>query len=297
MKETQAISRFKRFLQVEKGLSPNSIYSYTYDLKKFSEYLTSQNKDILAATQEDVQQFLKFEKTKKKNSTRTLARSLAAIRQFYNFLSDTEVNIDNPTTKIESPHIEKTLPDFLTIKEVDKLFSSISEEDPYELRDKTIFELLYSSGLRISEAVDLEIDEMDFENSFLSIIGKGDKERIVPVNEEAKRLLLKYLRDSRQDILGTRESEYLFVSKKGSKLNRKSVWRLLKNYVVRTKITKNITPHTLRHSFATHLIENGADLRSVQELLGHMDISTTQVYTHLAKEKLQKIHKQYHPKG
>jgi integrase/recombinase XerD len=297
VKETQAISRFKRFLQVEKGLSPNSIYSYTYDLKKFSEYLTSQNKDILAATQEDVQQFLKFEKTKKKNSTRTLARSLAAIRQFYNFLSDTEVNIDNPTTKIESPHIEKTLPDFLTIKEVDKLFSSISEEDPYELRDKTIFELLYSSGLRISEAVDLEIDEMDFENSFLSIIGKGDKERIVPVNEEAKRLLLKYLRDSRQDILGTRESEYLFVSKKGSKLNRKSVWRLLKNYVVRTKITKNITPHTLRHSFATHLIENGADLRSVQELLGHMDISTTQVYTHLAKEKLQKIHKQYHPKG
>lgn len=297
MKETQAISRFKRFLQVEKGLSPNSIYSYTYDLKKFSEYLTSQNKDILAATQEDVQQFLKFEKTKKKNSTRTLARSLAAIRQFYNFLSDTEVNIDNPTTKIESPHIEKTLPDFLTIKEVDKLFSSISEEDPYELRDKTIFELLYSSGLRISEAVDLEIDEIDFENSFLSIIGKGDKERIVPVNEEAKRLLLKYLRDSRQDILGTRESEFLFVSKKGSKLNRKSVWRLLKNYVVRTKIAKNITPHTLRHSFATHLIENGADLRSVQELLGHMDISTTQVYTHLAKEKLQKIHKQYHPKG
>jgi len=297
VKETQAISRFKRFLQVEKGLSPNSIYSYTYDLKKFSEYLTSQNKDILAATQEDVQQFLKFEKTKKKNSTRTLARSLAAIRQFYNFLSDTEVNIDNPTTKIESPHIEKTLPDFLTIKEVDKLFSSISEEDPYELRDKTIFELLYSSGLRISEAVDLEIDEIDFENSFLSIIGKGDKERIVPVNEEAKRLLLKYLRDSRQDILGTRESEFLFVSKKGSKLNRKSVWRLLKNYVVRTKIAKNITPHTLRHSFATHLIENGADLRSVQELLGHMDISTTQVYTHLAKEKLQKIHKQYHPKG
>ena len=297
MKEAQAINRFKRFLQVEKGLSPNSIYSYTYDLKKFNEYLTSNNKNILAATQEDVQQFLKFEKTKKKNSSRTQARSLAAIRQFYNFLANTDQGIDNPTTKIESPHIEKTLPDFLTIKEVERLFESISEDDPYELRDKTIFELLYSSGLRISEAIELESGHIDFENSFINVVGKGDKERIVPINEEAKRLLLKYLKESRQDILGTRESEYLFISKKGSMLNRKSVWRLLKNYVAGTRINKNITPHTLRHSFATHLLENGADLRSVQELLGHMDISTTQVYTHLAKENLQKIHKNFHPKG
>jgi len=297
VKEMQTINNFKRFLQVEKGLSPNSIYSYTYDLKKFSEYLTSKNKDILGATQEDVQQFLKFEKIKKKNSTRTLARSLAAIRQFYNYIADNVEEIDNPTAKIESPQIEKTLPDFLTIKEVDRLFSSISEEDPYELRDKTIFELLYSSGLRISEAIELENGDVDFENNFINVIGKGDKERIVPVNDEAIRLLKKYMDESRQDILGTRESEYIFISKKGSNLNRKSVWRLLKNYVARTKIEKNITPHTLRHSFATHLIENGADLRSVQELLGHMDISTTQVYTHMAKEKLQKIHKQYHPKG
>ena len=297
MKEAQAISRFKKFLQVEKGLSPNSIYSYTYDLKKFSDYMATNNKTIMAATREDVQQFLKFEKVKKKNSSRTLARSLAAIRQFYNFLSDNVENLDNPTTKIESPHVEKTLPDYLTIKEVDNLFNSISEDDPYELRDKAIFELLYSSGLRISEAIELETTDVDFENNVLKVIGKGDKERIVPMNDEAKRLMVKYLDLSRQDILGIRESEFLFISKKGSNLNRKSVWRLLKNYVTRTSILKNITPHTLRHSFATHLIENGADLRSVQELLGHMDISTTQVYTHLAKEKLQKIHKQYHPKG
>jgi len=297
VKEAQAISRFKKFLQVEKGLSPNSIYSYTYDLKKFSDYMATNNKTIMAATREDVQQFLKFEKVKKKNSSRTLARSLAAIRQFYNFLSDNVENLDNPTTKIESPHVEKTLPDYLTIKEVDNLFNSISEDDPYELRDKAIFELLYSSGLRISEAIELETTDVDFENNVLKVIGKGDKERIVPMNDEAKRLMVKYLDLSRQDILGIRESEFLFISKKGSNLNRKSVWRLLKNYVTRTSILKNITPHTLRHSFATHLIENGADLRSVQELLGHMDISTTQVYTHLAKEKLQKIHKQYHPKG
>ncbi|MCP4132897.1 MAG: site-specific tyrosine recombinase XerD [bacterium] len=297
VKEVQAIKRFKRFLQVEKGLSPNSIYSYTYDLKKFSDFLSSKNKDILAATQDDIKQFLKFEKNKKKNSTRTQARSLAAIRQFYNFISDSTDGVDNPTLKIESPHIERTLPDFLTAKEVDLLFNSISENDIYELRDKTIFELLYSSGLRISEAIELKYSDIDLDNMFISVIGKGNKERLVPMGEEAARLLKKYMYESRSSILGERESEYFFISKKGSNLNRKSVWRLLKNYVARTKINKNITPHTLRHSFATHLIENGADLRSVQELLGHMDISTTQVYTHLAKKKLQEIHKKYHPKG
>ena len=297
MEEVQAITRFKRFLQIEKGLSLNSVYSYTYDLKKFNEYLASNNKDILAATQEDIQQFLKFEKIKKNNSSRTLARSLAAIRQFYNFLADTEIAVENPASLIESPRIERNFPDFLTIKEIERLFESISEDDSYQLRDKAIFELLYSSGLRISEAVELKYGDIDFTNSFISVVGKGDKERIVPINDEVKRLLEKYLRKSRSMILGSRESDYLFISKKGSKLNRKSVWRLLKNYVAQTKIDKNITPHTLRHSFATHLLENGADLRSVQELLGHMDISTTQIYTHLAKESLQKIHTKYHPKG
>ncbi|MBN2160281.1 MAG: site-specific tyrosine recombinase XerD [Spirochaetes bacterium] len=297
MKEVQAINRFKRFLQVEKGLSENSIYSYTYDLKKFSDFLSSNNKDIMSATQEDIQQFLNFEKNKKKNSTRTMARSLAAIRQFYNFMSDKFETIENPTIKIESPHVEKTLPDFLTIQEVNTLFASISENDPYELRDKTIFELLYSCGLRISEAIEILYDNADFENSIIRVMGKGNKERLSPIGDEAKRLLKKYLHESRPEICGKRDCEFLFISKKGSKLNRKSVWRLLKNYVSRTKIKKNITPHTLRHSFATHLIENGADLRSVQELLGHMDISTTQVYTHLAKKKLQEIHKKHHPKG
>jgi len=298
VKEVAAIKRFKKFLQVEKGLSQNSIYSYTYDLKKFSDFLSSKNRNIMEANQDDIQQFLKYEKTNKNNSSRTLARSLAAIRQFYNFLSDNlEDGRINPTEKIETPQVEKSLPDFLTINELDRLFNSISEEESYELRDKTIFELLYSSGLRISEAIDLKKSDVDFENSFITVVGKGDRERLVPVGKEALRLLTKYIKNSRPAILGTRESEFLFVSKKGSQLNRKSVWRLLKNYVAGTEIQKNITPHTLRHSFATHLIENGADLRSVQELLGHMDISTTQVYTHMARKKLQEIHKNYHPKG
>ncbi|MFW5751773.1 MAG: site-specific tyrosine recombinase XerD [bacterium] len=297
MKDIVAIKRFKRFLQIEKGLSPNSIYSYTYDLKKFTDFLANKNKNILSATQDDVQQFLKYEKTKKHNSSRTLARSLAAIRQFYNFLSDTYGDVNNPTHKIETPHVEKTLPDFLSAEEVNKLFNSISENDVYQLRDKAIFELLYSCGLRITEAVELKIGNIDFENRLLKVTGKGSKERIVPMGNEAKRLLYKYIHESRPVILGDRNSEYLFVSKKGGMINRKSVWRLLKGYVDQTQINKNITPHTLRHSFATHLLERGADLRSVQVLLGHVDISTTQVYTHMARKQLQEIHKKFHPKG
>jgi len=296
VKEIQAIRRFKRFLQVEKGLSLNSIHSYTYDLKKFNTFLTSKKKTFLAATQNDVQQFLKFEKNKKNNASSTQARSLAAIRQFYSFISNIE-KVNNPTLKVESPHIERSLPDFLTVKEVDFIFKNISEDDIFELRDKTIFELLYSCGLRISEAVEIKPGDIDFANAQIHVVGKGDKERIIPMGQEARRLLAEYKKKSRLAILGERESEYFFVSKKGSSLNRKSVWRLLKKYMERTKISKNITPHTLRHSFATHLLENGADLRSVQELLGHIDISTTQVYTHLAKKKLQEIHKKYHPKA
>ncbi len=297
MEEIKEITRFKRFLKVEKGLSQNSIYSYSYDLKKFNDFLADSQKTILTADTEDVKKFLSFQKTAKQNSSRTLARSLAAIRQFYNFISTTETDIVNPTIKVDTPQIRKSLPDFLTMEEVDMLFNSISEDDYYELRDKAIFELLYSCGLRITEAIGLKFYNIDFENKIIKVTGKGDKERLVPMGAQALRLLQLYLKKSRTEILGSRESDYLFISKKGSMLNRKSVWRLLKGYVARTEIRKNITPHTLRHSFATHMIENGADLRSVQELLGHIDISTTQIYTHLAQKKLQKIHTKFHPKG
>ena len=296
MKELKEIDRFKRFLKVEKGLSSNSIFSYTYDLKKFNAFLEGSNKNIMSASQDDVKKFLSFEKTKRNNSSRTLARSLAAIRQFYNYVSATN-EIPNPTEKIETPQIRKSLPDFLTTEEIERLFQSISDDDSFELRDKTMFELLYSCGMRISEAVEIKVLDIDYELRVIKVCGKGDKERIVPIGLQAVKMIKLYAKKSRPEIIGNRESEFLFVSKKGSKLNRKSVWRLLKGYVDRTNIKKNITPHTLRHSFATHLIENGADLRAVQELLGHMDISTTQVYTHLAKKKLQQFHSQFHPKG
>jgi integrase/recombinase XerD len=290
------LRNFKEYLEVEKGLSENSIYSYAYDLKKFNHYLENQEKGFLDVEHNDIQNFIKDQR-KRKISSRTLARSVAAIRQFYKYLTEEKRLKENPTENIETPEVSKTLPDFLTQEEIEELFSVIDDDDIFELRDKSIFELLYSSGLRISEACNLKQKDIDLENMFIIVKGKGSRERLVPLGETAYQVLNKYLKHSREQILRSRYSDFLFISKKGSSLNRKSVWRLLKKYLARTKITKIVTPHTLRHSFATHLLENEADLKSVQELLGHIDISTTQMYTHLANKTLQDIHRKYHPRS
>lgn len=294
--ELRVFEDFRKFLLIERGLSQNSIHSYTYDLKKFEKYLQKKGKNVYTVTSQDIANFLKEEK-KKKNSARTMARAVAAIRQFYRFLELENRAPSNPTKLVDSPDLETHLPDFLAMEEVDHLFQQFNRADPYELRDYTLFELLYSSGLRISESINLTMEDIDFDDELLRIRGKGDKERIVPFGPKASELLAEYLKQGRPEILKERDSEYLFVSKKSLQLDRKSVWRLLKKYTVRSGIKKHITPHTLRHSFATHLLESGADLRAVQELLGHVDISTTQIYTHLAKESLKRLHQKYHPRG
>lgn len=296
MSKSGLIKEFQDYLLVEKGLSENSIFSYTYDLKKFQTYLTDKKKGFLDVRTDDITEFLKDQK-KKKISSRSMARAVAALRQFYRYLKEEDRINANPADKIQTPEIKKTLPDYLTIQEINELFASIREDDIYELRDKAIFELLYSSGLRISEACMLKIDDVDLENMFLVVRGKGGRERLVPFGQKSLDILSNYMENARETILRNRFSDYLFISKKGDCLNRKSVWRLLKKYIERTGITKVVTPHTFRHSFATHLIENNADLRSVQELLGHIDISTTQIYTHLASRTLKEVHKKYHPRG
>ena len=295
-KQDNLIKEFQDYLLVERGLSENSIFSYSYDLKKFNEYLSRHKKDFLQVKSEDITNFLKDQK-KKKISSRSLARSVAALRQFYRYLKEDNQVETNPVEKIQTPEVKKNLPDYLTLEEINELFGVIREDDPYELRDKAIFELLYSSGLRISEACNMRMDDVDLDNMFLTVRGKGGRERLVPFGEKSLNILRKYLETSRDEILKNRFSDYLFISKKGDFLNRKSVWRLLKKYLARTRIKKDITPHTFRHSFATHLIENNADLRSVQELLGHIDISTTQVYTHLASRTLKEVHRKFHPRG
>lgn len=287
---------FRKYLNVEKGLSPNSIFSYISDLQKFYRFTNLQNMQILNITSLDVHKFLKVE-NQRNMSSRTRARVISSLRQFYIYLKNQHHIQDNPMESISIPVIQKQLPNYLTHKEIQTLFASISITNPLQLRDKTLFELLYSSGLRISEACALKLADIDLENQVLHIIGKGNKERLVPIGEIAKDFIEKYLIQSRPNILKKKLSPYLFVSQKSDSINRKSVWRILKQYIEKAKIPKNITPHTLRHSFATHLIQNNADLRTVQELLGHIDISTTQMYTHLIPKDLKKIHGQYHPRN
>ncbi|TGN17725.1 site-specific tyrosine recombinase XerD [Leptospira idonii] len=294
--QNQLLQTFQEYLSVEKGLSDNSIYSYGYDLNKFAIFLEKEHINFLEVKANDIMRFLEEER-ERKISAKTLAREVVAIRQFYKYLRDEKRLDSNPTEKIETPEVARTIPDYLTQNEIDELFKNIKEDNLYELRDKCIFELLYSSGLRISEACNLKIGDVDMENMTITVEGKGGRQRLVPFGEKSLEILKKYLTESRPEILKKRTCEFVFVSKKGSYINRKSVWRLLNHYIKRTKIKKKVTPHTLRHSFATHLLENHADLKSVQELLGHIDISTTQIYTHMANKTLKEVHKKFHPRG
>ncbi|WP_442915896.1 site-specific tyrosine recombinase XerD [Leptospira sp. GIMC2001] len=294
--QSRLLQNFTEYLTVEKGLSDNSVHSYGYDLNKFAVFLEKEHIDFLEVKANDIMRFLAEEK-KRKISSKTLAREVVAIRQFYKFLKEENKLDFNPTEKIETPEVNRSIPDYLTQEEIEELFKSIREDNIYELRDKCIFELLYSSGLRISEACNLKIADIDLLGMTLTVEGKGGRQRLVPFGEKSLEIMKKYLAESRPEILKKRLCDYIFVSKKGSFINRKSVWRLLNHYIERTGIKKKVTPHTLRHSFATHLIENHADLKAVQELLGHIDISTTQIYTHMANKTLREIHKKYHPRG
>ena len=295
-KDKKVLQEFQKYLEIERGLSQNSIFSYVSDVSKLDRFLSKDKKDIIKSTQKDIASFLR-EETRKKRSNRTKARVIASLRQFYGYLLQNKLIMNNPMQDVNPPKIEKSLPDHLSKNEIQKLFSTFNEENILELRDKTMFEFLYSSGLRISEACKLLLSDIDQKNMLLHIRGKGGRERLVPFGEIAKDLLDKYLKTARKEILKNKESTYVFVSKKGSSINRKSAWRLLKKYMERARINKNITPHTLRHSFATHLLENDVDLRFIQELLGHIDISTTQIYTHIAPIHLKKAHKEHHPRA
>lgn len=290
------VSNFREYLSIERGLSENSIFSYVSDVQKLEKFLTKEKKALLSSSERDITNFLR-EESRRKLSSRTRARVVASLRQFYGYLENRKFIETNPMQAIEAPKIEKALPDFLTQDEIRKLFSTFREDNLLELRDKTMFEFLYSSGLRISEACSLLLIDIDRENQILTVKGKGGRERLVPYGEIAAHLLEGYIDRARAEILNEYESDFVFVSKKGGALSRKSAWRLLKRYMKRAGIGRNITPHTLRHSFATHLLQNDADLRSVQELLGHMDIATTQIYTHLVSGELKKTHKEYHPRA
>ncbi len=291
------LNQFINYLQIEKGLTNNTIESYKTDLEQFIDFIKGKDiSDIKNVSSLILSQYISHLR-KIKLSSRSIARKVTAIRMFFKYLIIDRIITNNPASLLEIPKIGIHLPEYLTLSEVDALLNIFDIENSYELRDKAIIELMYSSGLRVSEIINLRLDDINLEEGFIKIKGKGEKERIVPLGKIAISILKKYLIEMRHKLAKNSNNNYLFLNWRGGKLSRVSIWKIIKFYARKAGIKKEISPHTLRHSFATHLLNNGADLRSVQELLGHSSIATTQIYTHLNYEKLKKFHLEYHPRG
>jgi integrase/recombinase XerD len=281
-------------LKVERGLARNTVEAYNRDLMGFFSFLRQRNLSPTKVTQDDLVSFIAEKRTRL--SSRSLARCLVSLRMFYRFLVSEGTMSVNPARLLGIPKLYQHLPHVLNRDEVEVLLAQPDRNTPMGRRDKAMLELLYATGLRASELIGLSMANVNLEAGYLRTMGKGSKERIVPMGSEAVDSLKRYIIDGRASLLKKGTSSYLFLNSRGGRLTRQGLWKILKNYARKAGITKRITPHTLRHSFATHLLEGGADLRSVQVMLGHSDISTTQIYTHVARERLKEVHEKYHPR-
>lgn len=287
------ITLFLSSLRSERNLSPYTIKNYSIDLDDLCEYL--KDKPFSKVKKLDARGFLYYLENKK-FKRRSLARKISACRSFYAWLQREKKISENPFALISTPRLEKKLPNFLYKDEINRLFSSIPSSTPFELRDKAIIEILYGSGIRVSEIVKLNLSDIDLDSYEIKVLGKGSKERIVIIGSKSVEALKNYLRNGRIKFIKN-DTRALFLGSFGGRLTQRSIERTLKKWVKKAGIAKKVTPHTLRHSFATHLLDNGADLRVVQELLGHSSLSTTQVYTHVTKEKMKSIYKMAHPRA
>ncbi|MDD5561178.1 MAG: site-specific tyrosine recombinase XerD [Candidatus Omnitrophica bacterium] len=292
----ELIGSFLDYLSVERGLAKNTTIAYRQDLNIYLDFMSKRNISALSRiSKNDIIEFMLSEKGKGVSPT-SISRRLAAVRMFHRFLARERVLKDDPTALIDSPKLWKKVPDTLSLNEVETLISQPDVRLRQGARDKAILETLYATGMRVSESTNLKINNVNLDIGFLRCIGKGNKERVIPLGKKAINTIKKYLEFSRPHFLKNKVSEFLFINRSGNKLSRQSVWKLIKQYAKEAKIKKPIKVHTLRHSFATHLLERGADLRSVQEMLGHSNISTTQIYTHIDRDRLKKIHKMFHPR-
>lgn len=290
---------FTHFLLVEKGLAQNTLISYERDLKSYIGYLQRvENITNLQDVQRlQIVQFLGQLKEQGKSS-KTIARHIASIRAFHQFLLREKVVDQDPSVHIDTPRLERTLPKVLSMNEVENLLDSPKGNDHYSLRDKAMLELLYATGIRVSELIGLSIGDAHLSMGFIRCIGKGSKERIIPLGRSATEAIQAYLDNGRPKFVSKKyKDDSLFLNHHGKRLTRQGFWKILKRLTTEAGIKKELTPHTLRHSFATHLLENGADLRAVQEMLGHADISTTQIYTHVTKTRLKDVYTQFHPRA
>jgi len=293
----QRLDQFLHYLVVEKGLSRNTIEAYGHGLTRFVDYLREKEiQDVREVGKFDVQGFLLA--LKKMNlKTKSIVRNLAAIRSFFRFLIQEGILEANPLENLESPKVARTLPEILSLKEIEQILEQPNVQTPLGVRDRAMLEMLYATGMRVSELTQLPTHQVSLEGGYVLLYGKGSKERVVPLGSEALKWVALYLKTSRGILSKGKESPSLFINRSGKGMSRQRFWRNLKDYAQRAGLHKRITPHLLRHSFASHLLERGADLRSIQMMLGHADISTTQIYTHVTGERLKKVHKRYHPRG
>jgi integrase/recombinase XerD len=286
------IKDFIYYLQAERELSPNTIKAYKRDILSFLEEL---DKELNNINRDDVLNYIS-KLHNLKYSTSSIARKLSSLRMFFRFHISEGLISDSPISNVESPRLKRKLPTVLSVSEVNRLIESVNGNSALSIRDRAILELMYGCGLRISELLKLYIEDLFLKEDFIRVKGKGSKERIIPLGSKAKSAIMDYLTESRT-ILDKKLSTDLFLNKNGNKLSRVGIWKNFQKYVLLSGIKKNVTPHTLRHSFATHLLERGASLRTVQILLGHSDISTTQIYTHIDRSYLRNIVSSYHPRG
>lgn len=293
--ESMELDMFIDHLWLEDGLSKNTLTSYRLDMTSFALWVQTQRKRLLTVDQADIQQYLavKFPQSR----PRSISRLIASLRRFYRYcLRENKIGVD-PTLQIESPKLPRSLPKSLNEDEVVALLDAPDLNEPAGLRDRAMLELLYACGLRVSELVSIRTTEVSVSDGVVRVTGKGSKTRLVPMGQEAADWIARYLKEARPSILQKRLCDALFVTNRGEAMTRQAFWYLIKRYALLAGINKHMSPHVLRHAFATHLLNHGADLRVVQMLLGHSDISTTQIYTHVARERLKRLHSQHHPRG
>lgn len=292
----ELVDRFLDAIWMERGLSQNTLGAYRADLMTLGRGLAEHDKSIDEADKSDLLDFIagRVEGGAKPRST---ARQLSSFRRFFRYIMREGMRDSDPTADIEMPRIGRSLPKTLTEEEVDALLNAPNTDEPLGHRDRAMLELLYATGLRVSELINLRQSQINFNQGVLRIIGKGDRERLIPLGEESQRWLRDFIDGPRMEILLERQTDYLFPTRRGDRMTRQAFWHIIKRYAEKAGVRKKLSPHSLRHAFATHLLNRGADLRVVQLLLGHSDLSTTQIYTHVARERLKDLHGDHHPRG
>ena len=290
------IDRFLDAVWMERGLSPNTLAAYRADLTALDRWLEQQDVDLSVAQRGDILSFM-ASRVQAGARPRSTARQLSSFRRFFKHLVREGSLREDPTAQIAMPKVGRSLPRSLMEEEVEALLAAPTVGDPLGHRDRTMLEVLYATGLRVSELVNLKLTQVNLNQGVLRVVGKGDRERLIPLGEEAVQWVQQFLQGPRVEILLERQTDYLFPTRRGDRMTRQAFWHIIKRYARKAGIAKELSPHTLRHAFATHLLNHGADLRVVQMLLGHSDLSTTQIYTHVARERLKDMHSQHHPRG